>query len=419
MRRIPTLTALLLSLGTLHAQWVQLGDSANSSIDVMKVYDGKLFLAGNMTRFNGLTTYFSMSYNGTSFSMHPTMLGGSGFSCLEVYNDQLYGGGTMVQSGQAGTVQWAGGTWAAGPISTNNTINVLSMLNWNNLLIFGGSFTVPQTRIVQYNGTTAQAMGAGFDNSVLALAAFNGSLYAAGTMTHSGSTNIGYVAKWNGTGWEDVGGGFNNYCTAIVAHDGFLYAAGAFTTAGGVAAGGIARWNGSVWQPVGGSITAGSAMSLESTSAGLLVGGVGMSVGTVSGANALLFDGSAWSQLPGIPPIESVLDFEEYQGRIYAVGYRPGSAAAGHVYRNTSMGFAELDPFPALQAYPNPSSGQLQLAGLTSFQGRFEVMDATGRTCLGGGLDNTLDVSSLLPGSYVLRILTPQGSTVRRFMRSY
>ncbi len=160
-------------------------------------------------------------------------------------------------------------------------------------------------------------------------------------------------------------------------------------------------------------------MSLESTSAGLLVGGVGMSVGTVSGANALLFDGSAWSQLPGIPPIESVLDFEEYQGRIYAVGYRPGSAAAGHVYRNTSMGFAELDPFPALQAYPNPSSGQLQLAGLTSFQGRFEVMDATGRTCLGGGLDNTLDVSSLLPGTYLLRIITPQGSTVRRFMRAY
>jgi len=421
MIRSFTLPLALLCFGTLHAQWNQVGDSANSNINVMEVYNNELFFAGNMTRFNGLVTYNTMRYNGSTFTMQGTLIGGTGFSCLEVYDGDLYGGGGMSQSGLVGTARWNGGSWQSGPVSTNNTVNVLAMLTWNDLLIIGGSFTVPTNRIVQYNGTTSLAMGAGFDNSVTSLASFNGELFASGGMTMSGSTTLNRIAKWNGTGWVDVGGGFNNFCSDLEAHDGFLYAAGSFTTAGGSSASLIARWNGSTWAPVGGGITAGAGggiSSMESTAAGLVVGGRGMNVGSVTNANVLLFDGTSWSALPGIPSNESVLDFQEYQGQLYAVGYRGGIGPAGHIYRSSSVGFAEVDPFPALQLYPNPSDGQLQLLGLANTQGRFEVLDATGRMCLSGGLSNTLDVSVLVPGTYLLRIQTQKGSTVRRFVRS-
>lgn len=422
MIRTTTLLVLLLSLGTTQAQWVQVGDSANSNINVMKVYNNDLFFGGNMTRFNGVNTYFSMRYNGSTFSMQGTLIGGGGFNCFEVYNGELYGGGTIAQSFMVGTAHWTGGGWEPGPVSTNNSLNVMAMLNWNNSLVIGGLFTVPTNHIVQYNGTTAQAMGAGFNDNVFSLASYNGDLYASGDMTLSGSTPLGHIAKWNGTAWVDVGGGLNNTCTAIVAHDGYLYAAGGFTTAGGVSVSRIARWNGSVWAPVGGGITAalgGGIRTLESTTSGLLVGGIGMNAGPVTNANALLFNGTTWSELPGIPLEESVLDFQAYQGQIYAVGYRGGIGPAGHIYRNNSVGIEEVEPFPALQLYPNPTNGQLQLMGLDRVQGRFEVRDATGRICSQGGLSNMLDLSALSPGCYMLRIQTGQGSTVRRFMRSH
>ncbi|MCB0787025.1 MAG: T9SS type A sorting domain-containing protein [Flavobacteriales bacterium] len=410
------------SLGTLHAQWVQVGDSANSNINVMEVYNNELFFGGNMTQFNGMTTYNTMRYNGATFSMHTTLIGGTGFSCLEEYDGDLYGGGGMAQSGLSGTVRWNGSTWQAGPVNTNNTVNVNAMLAWNNLLIIGGSFTVPTNYIVQFNGTTAQPMGAGFNSGVTALASYNGELYASGSMTMSGSTNLNRIAKWNGTAWVDVGGGFDNSCTELVSHDGYLYASGSFTTAGGASALRIARWNGSNWAPVGGGVTValgGGISTLESTAAGLLVGGKGISAGTVTNANALLFNGTTWSELPGIPSNEVVLDFQEYQGQLYTVGYRGGIGPAGHIYRNGTVGFSEIDPFPALALFPNPTEARLNLSGLPAIQGRFEVLDAVGRICASGSLDNSLDVSALVPGNYQLRILSDKGNTVRRFVRSH
>ncbi|MBK9536793.1 MAG: T9SS type A sorting domain-containing protein [Flavobacteriales bacterium] len=405
----------------MQAQWMQVGDSANSNINVMKEYNGTLYFGGNMTRFNGQQTYGSMTYNGTTFGYHSTLIGGNGFSCLEEYNGNLYGGGGMAQSGLSGTVLWGGGSWQAGPIATNNVVNVNAMLAWNDQLIIGGGFTTPAPFIMQYNGTTSSVMGAGFDAGVLALATYDGDLYAAGSFTLSGSTVLDKIAKWNGSAWVNVGGGMNNNCSELVAYNGQLYASGSFTMAGSVSTSRIARWNGTTWSAVAGGITTalgGYVSTLQVTSAGLLVGGKGMNAGTVTDANVLLFNGTSWSAVPGIPTNETVLDIEEYQGLVYAVGYRGGLGPAGHVYKNSAVGFEELDAFPALLIYPNPTNDLLQLQGVPAGQVRYEVLDATGRMCMVGSLNNTVDVSALLPGAYQIRITTSQASTIRGFVRA-
>ena len=78
--RIFTIACLFAMSFPMQAQWMQVGDSANSNINVMKEYNGTLYFGGNMTRFNGQQTYGSMTYNGTTFGYHSTLIGGNGFS---------------------------------------------------------------------------------------------------------------------------------------------------------------------------------------------------------------------------------------------------------------------------------------------------------------------------------------------------
>lgn len=96
-------------------------------------------------------------------------------------------------------------------------------------------------------------MGSGFDGPVYAIKRHNGSTYAAGAFSHSGSTAVGRIARWDeesGT-WQPLGYGLNGTVFALASYGGSLYAGGTFTLAGGVPAPYVARWNGSDWRKVG------------------------------------------------------------------------------------------------------------------------------------------------------------------------
>ncbi|MFN4932431.1 MAG: T9SS type A sorting domain-containing protein [Bacteroidota bacterium] len=96
----------------------------------------------------------------------------------------------------------------------NNNNKIKALIEFNGKIIAGGDFfTIGGGnivyRIAQWDGNTWQAMGAGFDNEVRALAVFNNELYAAGTFSSSSDQNTALdarIAKWNGTVWEPVAG---------------------------------------------------------------------------------------------------------------------------------------------------------------------------------------------------------------------
>lgn len=77
----------------------------------------------------------------------------------------------------------------------------------------------------------------GFSGRVYALATFNdgtgSKLYAGGSFTKSGSTDLLRLACWDGSSWSPVGGGTNGTVYALAAHnDGFgnaLFVGGQFT----------------------------------------------------------------------------------------------------------------------------------------------------------------------------------------------
>jgi len=59
------------------------------------------------------------------------------------------------------------------------------------------------------------------------------------------------IGKWDGAQWVALGSGMEQSVRALASFDGELYAGGLFITAGGVAARRLARWDGASWSPAG------------------------------------------------------------------------------------------------------------------------------------------------------------------------
>jgi hypothetical protein len=130
-------------------------------------------------------------------------------------------------------------------------------------LYAGGGFTMAGTTqanfIARWNGTAWSALGAGTDNTVLALEVFDAgagpALFAGGSFANAGGGQALSIARWSGTAWSAVGGGTSGQVAALLSYDEggaqSLIAGGAFTSAGSTSASHIAKWNGTTWSALG------------------------------------------------------------------------------------------------------------------------------------------------------------------------
>jgi hypothetical protein len=100
------------------------------------------------------------------------------------------------------------------------------------------------------------------NNTVNALIASNGVLYAGGTFTLAGGVSVNRVARWNGSSWSALGSGVlgptaSTTISSFLLRAGDLYATGTFTNAGGIATLGLAKWDGANWSgPFGSGLIA-------------------------------------------------------------------------------------------------------------------------------------------------------------------
>jgi trimeric autotransporter adhesin len=164
--------------------------------------------------------------------------------------------------------------------------------------------------IARWNPTTQtwSAVGGGFTDlfvkSVLALAVFNGELYAGGDFLEVEGQAIAHIAKWNGVNWSAVGEGLPGTVNSLVVYDEgsgpALYAGGDFFGASGNY---VAKWDGSVWTPLGDGLN-GEVNTLvglnEGTDRFLYAAGSFTNIGSSSGAAArriARWDGAAWTAL--------------------------------------------------------------------------------------------------------------------------
>jgi len=206
---------------------------------------------------------------------------------------------------------WDGQKWRAFGEGFNDAVYALTV--WNNSLIAGGTFELPVRRLGQWTGSAWFSLGGigptyQTDDSVNALAVFNGELYVGGVFCCvNGDIDLKNGARFDGTTWRDAPA-FTDGTEAYQVFDDdgngpnppLLYAGGRGTTTN------ITRWNGtsgvSMPSPNGDVYAMTVVNAIGPMPGGLIVGGAFTHVPNPAGGNFLTkniarFDGTSFSTL--------------------------------------------------------------------------------------------------------------------------
>ncbi len=252
---------------------------------------------------------------------------------LVAAGDFTVGGGSAPQ-----VASWNGSTWTRLAQIPSGYPQCLAV--FNNELVLGGLFTqildaggasVPASNIARFDGSAWQALGSGTSDIVLALATYNGDLYAGGDFNTAGGAPAHKIARWNGSAWNALGSGTNFGVDALVPYAGQLAVGGYFTSAGGQTANYLATWDGAAWHALGGG-TNDWVFALAVHNNQLVVGGWFTQVGAgILLPNLARWTGSAWQSLgSGVNDVVSVLAVHD--GALIAAGdfvLAGGQPAAG------------------------------------------------------------------------------------------
>jgi hypothetical protein len=260
--------------------WTEL-PRVEDKVRALEVFDDgsgpALYVGGDFSAAGGIITDHVARWDGASFAAVGAGLNGSVHS-LRVFDDgtgpALYAGGEFTAAGGVSAnriARWNGMSWsplAAGiPGSTSFADSVDALEAFGGELYAGGQFFAargaPADGLAKWDGTAWSSIGTGVDGPVYALESFDEgrgpALFAGGAFTQAGSAAAWFVARWDGTSWSPLGEGVNVDRQGVLALEAFddgtgpaLYVGGGFTDASGVAAANnVARWNGSAWSALG------------------------------------------------------------------------------------------------------------------------------------------------------------------------
>jgi trimeric autotransporter adhesin len=269
------------------------------------------------------------------------------------FGNSVYFGGMFTTAGgnfASRIARWDGELWhevggGLGGTISPTLIEARSMAVYDDgrgdALYVGGRFPtaggITVNNIARWNGTAWEALGSGITpvsgsgQSVYALAAFQGKLYAGGNFRRAGGINAERIASWDGTSWAALPGAqlSNDVYDLIVHDDGSgeaLFAAGGFMTGGGVALRGVGKFDGAAWHAIGDGVVIDdfieAAFSIavidDGTGAKLYAGGY------LPHLNHLArFNGATWEVLDGgvalgDPPVVSEL--KAFDNRLHIGG---------------------------------------------------------------------------------------------------
>ncbi len=281
----------------------------------------------------------------------------------------LYAGGEFAAAGTAVAAHvaiWRGGTWTPLGAGTDGRVGALLSFDADGAgpqpahLYAGGDFEragiATARRIARWDGSAWTPLGAGMDDTVAALAAYDDdgsgprprALYAAGAFTSAGPVPANGVARWNGASWEPLGAGLDGPATSLTTFDPDgsgpareeLVVGGFFERASGVPVHGLARWNGLGWSPLGqgvaGSESAPSVQSLATFDpdgpglqpARLFLGGSFTQAGGIAANGVASWDGAGYASLQSgvsaggsFPALRAFTTFDDGTGpKLYATG---------------------------------------------------------------------------------------------------
>jgi len=242
-----------------------------TGVRALAVYDQGI-IAGGVFGLSGTRQMNNVArWDGTGWQ--PLGLGTDGMVlALAAYDGDLYvGGGFFTAGGLDNTAiaRWDGSMWHQMGWSYEDAVGVTSLVVYDGELVAGGNFSraagADADNIAAWNGSAWRPLGDGFGGGdpvtvVRSLAVYNGDLVAGGSFLTSGGATVNHIARWDGMSWSSFGEGvgddpYEDSVSALAVYNGDLIAAGRITVEGQPGLNNIARWNGSAWVSMDGGLT--------------------------------------------------------------------------------------------------------------------------------------------------------------------
>ncbi|MEO5585633.1 MAG: T9SS type A sorting domain-containing protein [Flavobacteriales bacterium] len=427
-------------------QWDALGGGTNGTVRVLLgLPDGSLLVAGEFTQAGGLAMNNVAIWNGFGYSALGTGVTGN-ITCGAVQNGIVYLGGSGLNGGND-LAHWDGFQWNYVSVFQGKQPSIFALHAIGDTLYAAGElvgFAGSDERVAYNIGTDWQLVFGTFDAPVRCLGTHEGKLVAGGDFT---GITIGdpllfanHIAILGNSGWQQLGGGLNGTVHALLDVEGTLYAGGAML-ANIAPLFGLARIgpNAASWEQLMPNLVdyvspapgPPGVRTLLLNGGDVFIGGsFGMLQGMVNGFHLARFSGTPDSfeplayfngpvnALAADPFISDAIGL--YAGGEFTQNVADTVSYLAGTYLNTSI--QHVPERSAMLLQPNPASDRLTitLEDGASANATIEVLDVQGRTVFTRALHGqsvTLDITTLAPGAYTVRIVGEQGIRSQTFIK--
>ena len=391
------------------SSWESLNDGLNGAVYDMIIWNNKLIVTGSFTNASGIPCNNVAAWNGNDWESlgkgifnipnASTVTFGVGGRSMAIYNDELVVTGEFDSAGTikaSNIASWNGTNWT-NPFGRIRGFGSKLFIDETNLYI-GGIFDtvafVKAKNIARWDGSgwfkmsngislTSAGMYTNFDQpsikgGVTFIDKYNNKIIAGGYGVP--------VITYTGTAWQSLSYGsfatFGEYITHAEVINSQIIAGGPFQETGpdGLYFYGITKLNNNLWEH----------FTLPQTT--------GFYLGS------------------GIYAPDYINDIEEYNGDLYITGcfnyeyffYPYMLNGIGRLNGTVSIREKEIDENKntriQLEFYPNPVKDHLTFRKVKGVKGELEIYNIQGTRVLSCKLEETINISKLVQGSYIIRI---------------
>ena len=348
-------------------------------------------------------------------------------------NDSLYVGMSEWTEGEKASVMKYNGTdWvyvgSPGISAAKADFTNVRTINDSVYISFNDYDVNQKLSVMKYNGTSWSYVGSqGFSDGEANrpnMEIYNGTPYVAfADISVSGKMS---VMRYDGFNWEYIGNqGFTpdeaGYNDLAIDANGTPYVSFADWSVGGKAS--VMKFDGTNWVYAG--------------TAGLTSVGVNytkldfdeldrpyIAYNKTDGSNELivqLFDFASWSSIGGAvtDDCQGRVDFKVINYGKYYISFNEGLTGSKTSVKvlDLSSNIEELSYSNTFGVFPNPANDIITIDNNGEAFESVTILSLSGQVILSTGLDNTIDISELPNGVYIIKLLTKEGTKHSRFVK--